>query len=334
MTITELAKEAGVSIATVSRFLNNGPVKEETRKKLEALVLKQNFVPSKISKEIINTQNKTIAVLTHSVSNMYTAEFAEAVVNLCGDKKMTCYTGCCSGVESEYNYLLDFVSRKINGVILHEPKDGEAQLKLYERIAGRLPLVWIHSIPVDIEVNSISVNQEKGMKLAMDYLLGLGHKRIAYVTGEKGYSYTLKQQMWKDELSKSGITPEPSDLITAERTDFIDGIKTTQQAVSEYLAAGNRPTAIFCANDIMAMGTINALSQFGLKVPDDVSIMSHDNTIIADSMNLTCVDMKIKSVAMAAMDLLDYAMNGSDKTPRHITITPELVIRKSCRALN
>ena len=333
MTITELAKEAGVSIATVSRFLNQGPVKEETRKKLEAIVLKHNFVPSKISKEIINGQTKTIAVLTHSVSNMYTAEFAEAVVNLSSERKMTCYTGCCSGLESEYNYLLDFVGRKINGVILHEPKDGEAQLKLYERIAGRLPLVWIHSIPVDIEVNSISVNQEKGMKLAMEYLIGLGHRKIAYVTGQKGYSYTLKQQLWREELTKIGCPPQECDLITAERTDFIDGIKTTQEAVVKYLAAGNRPTAIFTANDIMAMGTINALTQFGLRVPDDVSIMSHDNTIIADSMNLTCVDMKIKSVAIAAMDLLDYAMNGSDKTPRHITITPELVLRQSCRSL-
>ena len=91
MTITELAKEAGVSIATVSRFLNKGPVKEETRKKLEAIVLKHNFVPSKISKEIINGQTKTIAVLTHSVSNMYTAEFAESIVNLSSDRKMTCF---------------------------------------------------------------------------------------------------------------------------------------------------------------------------------------------------------------------------------------------------
>lgn len=331
MTITELAKRAGVSIATVSRFLNNGPVKEETRKKLEALVLEQNFVPSKISKEIINSQSKAVAVLTHSVSNMYTAEFAEAVVNLCGERKMTCYTGCCSGVESEYNYLLDFVSRKINGVILHEPKDGEAQLKLYERIAGRLPLVWIHSIPVDIEVNSISVNQERGMHKAMEYLLARGHRRIAYVTGQKGYSYTLKQQIWKEDLEKAGFVPQDCDLIIAERTDFIDGIKTTKEAVSKYLAAGNRPTAIFTANDIMALGTLNALSEFGLRVPDDVSLMSHDNTLIAQSMNLTCVDMKNQSVAIAAMDLLDYAMNGTDKTPRHITIIPDIIERSSCR---
>lgn len=330
MTITELAKQAGVSIATVSRFLNNGPVKEETRKKLEALVLEQNFVPSKISKEIINGQTKSIAILTHSVSNMYTAEFSEAIVNLCSERKMTCYTGCCGGVESEYSYLLDFVGRKINGVILHEPKDGEAQLKLYERIAGRLPLVWIHSIPADIEVNSISVNQEKGMRLAMEYLMGFGHKRIAYVTGEKGYSYTLKQKIWKESLTQNGFPPDDRDLITAQRTDFIDGIKTTKEAVVKYLKAGNRPSAIFCANDIMALGTLNALSEFGLRVPDDISLMSHDNTLIAQSMNLTCVDMKIQSVAIAAMDLLDYAMNGIDKTPRHITITPDIVVRKSC----
>jgi len=333
MTITELAKQAGVSIATVSRFLNNGPVKEETRKKLEALVLEQNFVPSNISKEIIKDQQKAIAVLTHSISNMYTAEFAEEIVNLCSEKKITCYTGCCNGVEGEYNYLLDFVGRKINGVILHEPADGEAQLRLYERIAGRVPLVLIHSDSSDANCNSISVNQERGMKLAMEYLLKLGHKKIAYVSGTDGYSYKIKEKVWREELQNAGLEVNDCDAIYAERTDFVDGVKNTKNAVLEYLKAGNRPTAIFTANDIMAMGTLGALHEMGLKVPEDVSLMSHDNTVISYNMNLTCVDMKIKSVAIAAMDLLDYAMNGTDKTPRHIIISPEIVERNTCREI-
>jgi len=329
MTINEIAKEAGVSIATVSRFLNNGPVKEETKKKLEEIILKMNYVPSTFAKEIISTQTSSIAILTHSLSNMYTTEFIEEITDRYNDKKMQCFTGCCTDAESEYRYLMDVTSKKYSGVILHEPAEGQAQLELYSRLSARLPLVMIHSYPADINCNSISVDQNKGMKQAMTYLIQTGHKRIAYVAGKTGYSFLLKESIWKEEMQKAGLEYYPQDSIKTEGSDFDKGIQITKDEILKYFEAGNRPDAIFTANDIMAMGTIAALNDLGLSVGKDISLMSHDNTVIAQTLNLTCVDMKIKSVAIAAMDLLEYAIHGEDKTPRHITITPEIIIRSS-----
>ena len=335
MTISEIAKEAGVSVATVSRFMNNGPVKEETRKKLEQIVLKLNYVPESFTRRIINQDTKTpsIAVITHSLSNLYSSEFTEVLADAFSRQGGICYTLCCTNPEEEYRSVMDVVTRGITGAILHDPAESNGLLELYNRVSQRLPLVIVHSFPADLEFNSITVNQEKGMRDAMTYLLELGHRRIAYVSGAEGYSFTLKRDIWKEELAKAGASSFKQDDITVEDPDFGSGIETTHKAVLKYLQDGNRPTAIFTANDIMALGTLAALNDMGLRVPEDVSLMSHDNTLLAKSYNLTCVDMKIKSVAIAAMDLMDYALHGNDSTPRHVSITPSIVLRKSCGPL-
>jgi DNA-binding LacI/PurR family transcriptional regulator len=335
MTISEIAKEAGVSVATVSRFMNNGPVKEETRRKLEQIVLKLNYVPESFTRRIINQDGKipSIAVITHSMSNLYSSEFTEVVSDSFSRQGGVCYTLCCTNPEEEYRTVMDVVTRGITGAILHDPAESNGLLDLYNRISQRLPLVIVHSFPADLEFNSITVNQEKGMRDAMAYLLGLGHRRIAYVSGAAGFSFTLKRGIWKEEIEKAGGQYFKQDDIVVERPDFGAGVETTHEAVLKYLKDGNRPTAIFTANDIMALGVIAALNDMGLRVPEDVSLMSHDNTLLAKSYNLTCVDMKIKSVAIAAMDLMEYALHGSDSTPRHVSITPSIVVRKSCRQI-
>lgn len=335
MTITDIAAKAGVSIATVSRFLNNGPVKEETRKMLENVIREMNYVPSSPLQKASpsSLQKESIAILTHSISNLYSSEFAEEVTNQYCKSNTMCYTLCCTNMDEEYRSIMDMTTRGFSGAILHDLAEGEALANLYNRVGQKFPLVIVHSYPVDLECNSITVNQEKGMKDAMAYLLKLGHKRIAYISGEIGYSFKIKEKIWREELEKSGNPPPKQDAIKAENTDFEAGVETTHQAVLKYLQDGNRPSAIFTANDIMALGTIAALQDMGLKVGEDISLMSHDNTMLAKSYNLTCVDMKIRSVAIAAVDLMNYALHGSDSTPRHITISPTLVERSSCRAV-
>ncbi|MCR5762262.1 MAG: LacI family transcriptional regulator [Treponema sp.] len=335
MTITEIAREAGVSIATVSRFLNNGPVKEETRKKLEQVIRKINYVPESFTRKIISAPSDvtTIAIISHSMTNPYASEFAEEVATIYNSRGIVCYTVYCVDTDTEYRYLMDLIAHKVNGIIMHDPDMGDGKFELYNRIAQRVPFVIIHSFKGNIGCNSITVDQDIGMKNAMEYLIGLGHKRIAYVSGSDGYSFRLKEQIWKEELAKIGVTPPEQDSIKAEDVDFEKGMETARDAVLKYLKDGNRPTAIFTANDIIAMGTISALTEMGMSVPNDVSVMSHDNTLLASSMHLTCVDMKIRSVGIASVDLMDYAIKGSDTTPRHISLTPSIIERCSCRSI-
>lgn len=330
MTITEIAKAAGVSIATVSRYLNKGPVKEETRKKLESTILKLNYVPESMARRIVNSPTQSIAVLTHSLSNYYTMEFAETINEEYTKRNIAYYIGCSTNGSTEYRYLMDLISRGTSGIIIHDPAMDQAQVDIYNQISQKhVPIVLVHSFPADFAYNTITVDQNFGMKKAMQYMLGLGHTKITFIRGTVGFSFNLKERIWREELKAGGIEPDAKDCIKINDSDEERGVAQTCRTVLDYFAAGNRPTIIFTCNDIMALGTIQALHELGLSVPGDISLMSHDNTIIASAMSLTCVDMKIRSVAKGAMDLLDYAMNGNDTTPRHISITPELVYRTS-----
>jgi DNA-binding LacI/PurR family transcriptional regulator len=334
MTITEIAQAAGVSIATVSRYLNNGPVKKETREKLESVILKLNYVPESMVHQIVNTPLKAIAVLVHSLSNNYAMEFAE-VLNYCYTGRETMlYIGCIPDPKIEYRYLMDLVSRGIKGTILLDSSEYKTQSEIYNELGKYMPIVLVHSFPADFPFNTITVNQEIGMKNAMRYLINLGHRNILFVRGTKGFSFDLKEKIWKEELEKAGTPPAPEQIRTISDSDKKTGMETTYQAVSEYLEAGNRPSAIFTCNDIMAMGTLKALREKGLQVPRNISLISHDNTALAACNDITSVDMKIRSVAIAAMDLLDYAIGGNDTAARHISITPELVIRSSVLPLS
>ena len=167
------------------------------------------------------------------------------------------------------------------------------------------------------------------MRQAMRHFLSLGHRDIALVTGTEGYPFELKENVWKEELSAAGITPDPQNVLRVPRGDIDDAIGQAEKSVSAFLASGRKPTAIFASNDLMGVGTQLALHDAGLSIPGDVSLMSHDNTMLALNSRLSSVDMKIRSVALATIDLMKYALAAEDKTPRHISITPELVLRGS-----
>ncbi len=333
MTITEIALAAGVSIATVSRVLNNKDVSQKTREKVESTILKLNYIPESMAHAIVKSSTKAIAVVTHSMSNNYSMEFAEAASDYYLENDIMFYLGCASEPNNEYRYLMDLMSRGFNGVILHDPPSGNYQTGLYDEISKRIPVVIVHSFPSEFKINSITVDQRSGMRQAMRYLLSMGHRDIALVTGTEGYSFELKENVWKEELSIAGIEPDPLNVLRIPRSDVDDAIEQTEKIVSIFLASGRKPTAIFASNDLMGVGARLAIQDAGLVIPRDISLMSHDNTILASSSRLSSVDMKIRSVALAAVDLMKYATSGEDATPRHISITPELVLRGSVARL-
>lgn len=332
MTITEIAQAAGVSIATVSRYLNNGPVKEETQKKIESIILKLNYIPESMVHKIVNTPKKAVALITHSLTNYYTMEFARKIEEEYTKRNYSFYLCNRSGAISEYNYLIDLISRGIDGIIIHEPTLAESGENIYRQISEKhVPLVMIHSFQTDYSYNSITVNQSIGMSKAMDYMINNNFKRIAFIRGDESFSFDIKEKIWREKLKGNNLSVLEQDCLTVSSPDNEDGILNAYNTVTEYLKAGNKPSIFFTCNDIIALGTYQAIKDFGLSVPNDIAIMSHDNTVLAKTMNFSCVDMMISSAAECAIDLLDYASNGKVSPPRHISISPELIIRESTR---
>jgi LacI family transcriptional regulator len=141
--------------------------------------------------------------------------------------------------------------------------------------------------------------------------------------------YDSKEEVWREALAAAGAPPPPENRIVIANGNAEDGILEAEEKVDALLRSGRVPTAIFGCNDIMATGALNAARRNGIAVPERLSIVGHDNTILAASGRFTSVDLKIQSVGHASIDLLLHAMNGEDKEPRRLIISPELVFRNS-----
>lgn len=333
MTIVEIAKEAGVSVATVSRVLNNGPVSAEKRAMVEAVIAKHRFTPSVQARGMVSRQSEAIGLITHGITNHFHLDFIEVVERRYSEMDFLLYV-CISQrekqSENEKKYLQNLVSRQVNGIILHDPNPENYQSGLIQHIAGLVPLVVVHSLPSCEGVNVVGVDQEMGMRRVMEHLIELGHRKILFIRGAQGYGFDIKEVVWRTSLRAVGVDPAADSVLVIPEGNSEFGVVQTEEIVMEYWKhCTEPPTAIFGCNDIMASGALNALRTLGLRVPEDVSLVGHDNTILATSGRFTSVDLKTVSVGHAAIDLLSYAMNGIDKEPRRVIITPEIIHRNS-----
>ncbi len=337
MNILDIAAAAGVSSATVSRVLNDGRVSPETRAKVEATIRKMNYLPNNLARTLITGKSKNIGVLTHSLTNSYSMEFVEAVSHRLSDLDYRLFissseAGGSFQADAEARYLASFLSQKVDGIILHDPSLVNYESGFYAAIARQVPLVMVHSFPQVTDINSVLVDQALGMRRVMQHLLAGGHRTIWHVHNT-GFSQTLKEEVWAEELAKVGRPPGPDDLIVVGRGDMEIGVIDAEEAVAERVARNGPPTAIFTANDIMGIGAQRALLKAGLRIPDDVSLFSHDNTILSHIGGFSSVDMKRAAVGHATVELLLSNIEGRVNEPRRVYLTPDLVHRGSTRSL-
>ena len=311
--------------------MNNGPVKKETREKVEAVIRELNHLPDDLTKRTLGTAQQAYAIVTHSVTNYYTMEFAETAIDRCEKNGIIVYLNRSEGFDNQYKCISDLLARGVEGIILQDPPLQSYESEFFHKLAERIPLVLVHSNKELYDINAVMVDQEAGMHRATRYLLEDGHTRQLFIRGDFGYSFDQKERVWREEMTKAGFPPRPEDVLVLEDADHEKGIEVTYEAVRKILKKHEIPSAIFTNNDIMGVGALNAIRDSGFRVPEDITLLSHDNTILASSNGLSSVDMKNPSVAHAALDLLDYLINGNDTEPRRILITPDLVIRKTSR---
>lgn len=331
MNILDIAAEAGVSSATVSRVLNDGRVSPATRAKVEAAIRKMNYFPNNLARTLITGRSMNIGVLTHSLTNSYSMEFVEAVSQRLAELNYRLFVSSSQAIrqeESEAKYLAIFLSQKVDGIILHDPSSANYESEVYLEVTRHVPFVMVHSFPEVTDINSVVVDQALGMRRVMKHLTDLGHRKIWHVRN-LGYTQNLKEEVWAEELRKLGTPPSPEDVIVVPRGDYESGVIDAELAVSERIAQGGPPTAIFASNDIMAIGTQRALQKAGFRIPEDISLFSHDNTILSHIGGFSSVDMKRAAVGLATVELLQSSIQGVVKEPRRVYITPDLVLRGS-----
>jgi LacI family transcriptional regulator len=332
MTIVEIAKEAGVSIATVSRVLNNGSVSPSTRSIVEEVIRKHEFNPNVQARALIKNQSNVIGVIIHGISNFFHTEFIEVLEKVYSDLNCMLFICICQGDNQEKNeqkYLDALVDRHVDGIILHDPTPENYDSGFLSSVAKKIPLVIVESFNAGNDLNTVDVDQAYGMQLVMRHLMDLGHRDIMFLRGSFGYTYRIKEDIWRKTLTDKGFPPPPENMCVIPQGNAEIGLMETETVLIERFKSGNIPTAIFASNDIMAMGAFNAARKFGLRVPEDISIIGHDNSILAENNNLTSVTLNTNSVGRSAIDLLSHAMDDIDPVPRKIIIAPQLVLRST-----
>ncbi|NLK97318.1 MAG: LacI family transcriptional regulator, partial [Epulopiscium sp.] len=206
-TIADVAKYAGVSITTVSRVINNNyPVKEETRQKVEEAIKELNFKPNYLARSLIGKSTHTIGVIVPSITNLFFPVVVKGIEKVCSQKAFSLFLCDTDGKEeSERIQMQNLLEKQVDGVLVIDPRYENIENGFYEECAKKIPLVLINGYHRGIRCNFVLNDQEMGALQALEYLIKLGHRDIAFLRAKNSYSYDIKEQIYYETLQKHQI---------------------------------------------------------------------------------------------------------------------------------
>lgn len=325
--IREVARIAGVSVATVSRALSNPEkVSSESIKKVQDAIEKVQYRPNMLARNFRSTRAYSIVVLVPDITNPFYSlviRGIEARAQQRGYAVLLGDTRDSATREQEYIKLVE--TRLSDGVIQFRPNSAGTLTESQKNIAY-VSACGCESTPGP----SVRIDNASAAKTIVDYLLSLGHKRIGVISGLKGNPHTQDRLAgYKLSLAKAAI-PFDEELIAEGDFTMWSGLN----AAPYFCKMNHRPTAIFCMNDEMAIGAIQTLKSHGIKVPQDISVTGFDDIPYARYCDpaLTTIAQPAEEMGKVAMDTLLRLIEG--KTPDQVEhILPyEFVIRKSTAA--
>jgi len=326
--IEDVAELAGVSITTVSRVINRVPtVTGENRKKVQEAVAKLKFRPDVTAQRLAKGVNNTIGLVIPRYEGIFHSFFGMEVIRGVGI--------ACDRLKLDL--LLHISSSRsplnlgtVGGVILADIVGNEKDLQVVQE--EKIPSIVINNAFDSGSVSYIAVDNFSGAKKAVEYLIGIGHKKIATIAGDPvTQSGAQRLDGYKAALKKKSI-PIKEEYIT--KGDY--SRRSARIAAEKLLSLKQLPTAIFAGSDDMALETIEVILEKGLKVPDDISIIGFDNnpTCLYGPVSLTTVKQSFYHMAEEAVRELNKLMSGKAKAPIRKILPAELVIRESCAHLS
>ncbi len=335
--LEDVAREAGVSIATVSRVLNNHPVKEATRLLVEETIARMDYRPNLTARGLIKGTSNRIGVIISNMENPYFSSIMNNMEIRLREAGYLCnFSSAVSRSNMEREILAQHLDSGVDGVILVDVMSRNENMGLYADLNHSIPVVLVNGNPDRNDVSQVIVDQEKGMGLAMDYLLSLNHRKIAFLRGPRdNYSFDIKEKVYREKLEAAGIKSNPSLIVTLDDADHFSAIEGARDRMISVLKASDRPTAVFAANEVMGLGVINAARELKLDIPGELSLMAHDNTFISRISHpfMTTIDLFPSRLGLESAEMMLQLLRQDNSYPRRLMFNPELVIRESCRSL-
>lgn len=333
ITIYDIAKEAGVSAATVSRVLTNSAnVRQDKKERINRLIEKYNFTPNAMARSLSDTRSKIVGIIAADVRNPFYSEVfvaCEVAARRLGYTVLLCNS--LGETELEKQQLEKLQEQRVDAVIqmggrVDDLVSNLEYVELVNALPGRIPMVVTGKLD-GTQCYQVQINATKTMDLLMEHLIGLGHREIALVGGRADVLSTFqKMQRYKQTLKRNQIDFK-QELVRETRL-YNDA--EAYERMKQMLDGGIVPTAVIAINDYSAVGIARCILERGYRIPQDISLVSYDNTYITEMMmpKLTSIDYNYGNFGTKLVETAIGALEGRD-IPRLQMLDPTLVVRES-----
>lgn len=328
VTIYDVAREAGVSMATVSRVVNNNPnVKPQTRKKVFEAIERLGYRPNAVARGLASKKTTTVGVVIPDISNSIFSEVArgiEDIANMYHYNIILCNAD--KRKEKEIRVINTLLEKQVDGLLFMGGTVTDEHVQAFK--TSSVPVVLCATADNQKSIPSVDIDHARAAYDAVKALLDRGHTKIAMISGTledptNGYD---RYQGYKRAMEEAGI-PLRDEYVRVGNYRYDSGL----EAAKYFLSLDDRPTAVFAANDEMAIGAIHTIQDNGLRVPEDLSVISIDNIRMASMVRpqLTTVAQPMYDIGAVAMRLLTKLMNKESSDHSQVILPHEVIYRNS-----
>jgi LacI family transcriptional regulator len=329
VTIKDVARESGVNVSTVSRALNGEyGVHAETREMVTAVARRLGYRPNRVARGLVTGRSHTLGLVVSDIRNQFFAEVArgaEDAAYRAGHDLILCNSDL--DPEKQMLYVQSLLEKRVDGILMNSVSVlSRAQ---QEQLAAMgVAIVLLNRAAPRAVFSTVCADNQTGGRIAGDYLLRLGHRHIAHLTGPRHHGNMTERAKGFLRALATGAQPV-TPIILYGKNNFAGGYEMGR----ELLASNPEITAIFAANDTMAFGAIRALTEAGRRIPADISVIGFDDIELSSIVNppLTTIHQPKYEIGAAAVEiLLRHADRKKPHAPEHRVFDVRLVERQSC----
>jgi LacI family transcriptional regulator len=329
-TIYDVAREAGVSMATVSRVVNGNPnVKPSTRKKVLEAIERLGYRPNAVARGLASKKTTTVGVIIPDISSIFFAELARGIEDIATMYKYNIIL-CNSdqNKEKEIHLLNTLLGKQVDGIVFMGGKITEEHVEEFKRAS--VPIVLAATVDEQHETPSVNIDYEHAIYDGIKSFIDKGHQKIAMISGpfEDPINSTKKFQGYRKALEEAGLEVEDQYVVVGDYT-YDSGL----EAMEAFLQLEDKPTAVFAATDEMALGAVHGAQDQGYTVPGDVEVMGFDNTRLATMIRptLSTVVQPMYDIGAVAMRLLTKYMNKESVEDKTVILPHRIEYRNSTK---
>jgi DNA-binding LacI/PurR family transcriptional regulator len=327
ISIEDVARRANVSITTVSRVINKVPsVSKKNQAKVEEAVAALKYKPDVSAQRLARGLNNAVGLVMPGYAGIFHSFYAIELIRGVGHACETLQLDMIFHITNGSNPLN---TNSVGGIIFADIIENRRQVEA--ALEAKIPCLVINNVVHDLEVNYIGIDNVTGGKIAADYLLSLGHRRIAMVTGNlQTQSGAHRLEGFKQTIEKQKMVLDPHTIVEGDYSR-----RSARLAAEKILSLSPRPTAIFASSDDMALEIIAVVLERGLRVPEDISVIGFDDnpSCLFGPVALTTVKQPLFQMAEYAVQHLNNIVAGKRKSLVQMVLPPQLIVRDSCCSL-